>query len=171
MCRRKGDFALQREHSHNCVLICVCARISVCVLCCASAKPTHPQAVDLYILFGLSVCPNIMHPSSPPSLSLLFWLAWWGHRLTMGLGTVNRTPSNTNKSGMWSCRTGFCAAKNERKAAQKSSHELTVKTFLNLFKKFTFSVSHLHTHTLFTSLNIPAACTGLSQWIMAQCGT
>lgn len=68
MCRRKGDFALQREHSHNSVLYVCVLYVRVCeCACCASAKPTHPQAVDLHILFGLSVCPNIVHPTSPPA--------------------------------------------------------------------------------------------------------
>ena len=93
MCKRKGDFALQREHSHDCVYVCVCAS-------CASAKPTHPQAADLYILFGLSVCPNIMRPSSPPPnlhLLLLFPVAplfltgLTGVEAAEGMGTVNRT--------------------------------------------------------------------------------
>lgn len=111
MCRRKGDFALQREHSHNCVLYVCVLYVRVCeCACCASAKPTHPQAVDLHILFGLSVCPNIVHPTSPPAtppshpptppppvLALIFRLVCRGQRPAAGLGTVNRTKATSLK--------------------------------------------------------------------------
>lgn len=81
------------------VCSCMCAHVCVCLCAsCASAKPTHPQAVDLYILFGLSVCPNIIHPPSspppippPPHSPSLTGLTLMGVEAAEGVGTVNRT--------------------------------------------------------------------------------
>lgn len=95
MCRRKGDFALQREHSHDCVYMCVRTQERARFVCelrlgqtdtPTGCRPLYPVRV---VRLSKHYAPLLSSPPLPPRSPFPTGLT--GVEAAEGVGTVNRT--------------------------------------------------------------------------------